>query len=190
MTFTDPKHHRAGGSQPLAATAYARPTPDTWEDLRGFVSGTPGQIASPFRELRGGWVPSPALPPLLLLAHGDESRRNGLAWELGAQGCTVVEVEDGAELLDYLDDSGPWLPLPRPDVIVAELDMPGCGGLEAARRLREAGDETPIIFINVGRSPIATATAARLPCCHLVHGDVEGGVLRAAVEGALRGRPR
>jgi CheY-like chemotaxis protein len=188
VTFTEPKHEAAPFPQTLAETALARHAPGAWETVPGFSSETSAQSASPFREPRAEWAPSPELPPLVLLAHADEVRRSGLAWELGAQGCTVVEVEDGLELLDYLDDDGPWLPLPRPDVIVTELDMPGFGGLEAARRLREAGDPTPIIFINVSRAPAAAAAAARLPACRMVHGDVEGGVLRAAVEDALRGR--
>jgi CheY-like chemotaxis protein len=120
------------------------------------------------------------------LAHADETRREGLAWELGACGCTVVEVEDGKELLDYLDTSGAFPPLPRPDVIVAELEMPGCSGLDAARALRAQGDQTPIVFINVSSAPSAVIAAARLPLTKLLDGDIEGGVLRAAVDTALR----
>ena len=186
MPFTDSKHQLASASQTPATTAVARPAFDTWEDLVGFPSETWADAASPNGAAEGEWAPVQL--PLVLLAHSDEVRRGGLAWELGAQGCSVVEVEDGSELLDYLDDQGPWLPLPRPDVIVADLSMEGIDGLEAARRLRRAGDQTPIIFINVHRSPSAAATASRLPHCRLLHGEVEGGVLRAAVEEALHGK--
>src|SRR5687767_13295174 len=173
MMFTESKHVFERHSQVLATIEIDRPSTDTWDDLRGFSSETSGQDASPNRA------------DVVLIAHSDEVRRGGLAWELGANGCSVVEVEDGSELLDYLDDQGPWLPVPHPDLIVAELEMPGCSGLEAAKRLRRSGDLTPIIFINVSRSPAAAAIASRLPKCVLVHGDIEGGVLRAAVEEAL-----
>lgn len=186
VPFTDSKHDLAPASQPPANTAVAHPAFDTWDDLLGFPSETLGDHASPNGAEESEWAP--AQLPLVLLAHSDDVRRGGLAWELGAQGCSVVEVEDGSELLDYLDDQGPWLPLPRPDVIVADLSMEGIDGLDAARRLRRTGDLTPIIFINVHKSPSAAAAASRLPQCRLLHGEVEGGVLRAAVEEALRGK--
>jgi len=189
VTFTDSKHPFAPGSQTPADTALARPASATRRDPTGFPSGTSGTNASPSRAdgaFGNAWAPIQL--PLVLLAHGDETRRGGLAWELGTEGCSVVEVEDGRELLDYLDDQGPWLPLPRPDVIVTELDMPGCGGLEAACLLRRSGDLTPIIFINTPRAPAAARAAARLPNSRVLHGEIEGGLLRAAVEDALRAR--
>lgn len=185
MPFTESKHVSAPTSQTPDRTGPERRLRDTWEELLGSPSETLENDASPNGEAdHDEWAPSQL--PLVLLAHADEVRRGGLAWELGAQGCTVVEVEDGFELLDYLDDQGPWLPLPRPDVIVADLAMDGCDGLEAAKRLRRCGDDTPILFINVHRAPAAAAAAARLPKCRLVHGEAEGGALRAAVEEALR----
>jgi CheY-like chemotaxis protein len=153
--------------------------------LRSFLSETPPDFASPARsESQREW--NPHAPPRVLLAHADETRREGLAWELGHCGCTVVEVEDGKELLDYLDTSGAFPPLPRPDVIVAELDMPGCSGLDAAKALRAQGDQTPIVFINVSSSPSAAIAAGRLTQTRLLDGEIEGGVLRAAVDHALR----
>ena len=71
-------------------------------------------------------------------------------------------------------------------VIVAELDMPGCSGLEAAKQLRRRGDLTPIIFIGTDASPTAAAMATRLVNVRVVHGEVEGAALRAAVEETLR----
>jgi CheY-like chemotaxis protein len=158
---------------------------DGWEPLRSFLSETPTDFSSPggSRSLPGRNLQA---PPRVLLAHADETRREGLAWELGAQGCTVIEVEDGKELLDYLASGGAFAPLPRPDVIVAELEMPGCSGLDAARALRAQGDHTPIVFINVSNAPSAAIAAARLAETKLLDGDIEGGVLRAAVETALR----
>ena len=175
MGLTNAKHVTDSEPQTSADSEERLIEADTWEDLLRFVPETSPISASPFRA-----------HALVLLAHADEVRRGGLAWELGTQGMQVIEVEDGMELLDYLDERGPWLPLPRPDVIVAELDMPGCSGLDAALAMRRYGDPTPIIFINVRQAPTAAVTAARLPNCRIVDGDAEGGALRAAVDAALR----
>jgi CheY-like chemotaxis protein len=184
VTFTESKQFSEPASQTQNNTAFADAPAEAWPDRDGSPMETSPHRASPMGADRLDWVPAEL--PLVLLAHSDETRRGGLAWELGAQGCTVVEVEDGLELLDYLDEHGPWLPLPRPDVIVTELEMPGCGGLEAARRLRRSGDDTPIVFINVTQSLSTAVAAARLSSCRVLHGEIEGGVLRAAVEAALR----
>jgi CheY-like chemotaxis protein len=159
---------------------------EQWRPPAGFASETSPDFPSPDGS-RGTPEWNLHTPPRVLLAHADETRREGLAWELGHCGCTVIEVEDGKELLDYLDCNGVFPPLPKPDVIVAELEMPGCSGLDAARALRAAGDQTPIVFINVSSAPSAAIAAARLPQTRLLDGDIEGGVLRAAVDTALRG---
>lgn len=173
---------------PTDSAWHADPS-DPWEALRSFISETPADFSSGHGN-PDEWTPprewNAHAPPRVLLAHADETRREGLAWELGACGCTVVEVEDGKELLDYLDEGGAFPALPRPDVIVAELDMPGCGGLEAAKALRARGDQTPIVFINVASSPSSAIAAARLYKTRLLDGEIEGGVLRAAVDTALR----
>ena len=41
----------------------------------------------------------------------------------------------------------------RPDVIVLDISMPGCSGLEAATRLREAGCDAAIVFLSVHETP-------------------------------------
>ena len=190
--FTDSKQTFAPDLEPPDETAFRGPPDDTCGEHDGFPSGTSGANASRSgahaEAFQHDWGATHL--PLVLLAHADETRRGGLAWELGTGGCTVAEVEDGLELLDYLDEHGPWTPLPRPDVIVAELDMQGCGGLEAACTLRRAGDLTPIIFINVQQTPAAAVVAARLPHCRVLRGEIEGGLLRAAVEETLRSQTR
>jgi CheY-like chemotaxis protein len=173
-------------SDPLQTTTDSLSVDDLfepWGDTGGFDSETSGEFPSPQGSCPESNTHS---APRVLLAHADETRREGLAWELGARGCTVVEVEDGSELLDYLIDGPRFAPLPRPDVIVAELDMPGCSGLEAATKLRARGNHIPIVFINVSHAPSAALRAARLSETHLLDGDIEGGVLLAAVDTALR----
>ena len=41
----------------------------------------------------------------------------------------------------------------RPDIIVADISMPGLDGIEAARQLREMGAKAPIVFLTIHESP-------------------------------------
>jgi DNA-binding NarL/FixJ family response regulator len=45
-----------------------------------------------------------------------------------------------------------WLAA-RPDVIVMDISLPRCSGLEAATRVREAGCGVPIVFLTVHDTP-------------------------------------
>src|SRR5881398_3170529 len=47
---------------------------------------------------------------------------------------------DGREALDRLADA-------RQDAVVLDVAMPGIDGLEVCRRLREAGDRTPVLML-------------------------------------------
>ena len=51
----------------------------------------------------------------------------------------IVRYEDGAEFLECRDKNF--------DLIIMDIDMPGVNGLDAARRLRERGDETVLMFV-------------------------------------------
>jgi DNA-binding NarL/FixJ family response regulator len=44
-------------------------------------------------------------------------------------------------------------PAARPDVIVMDISLPRCSGLEAAARVREAGCAVPIVFLTVHETP-------------------------------------
>jgi two-component system response regulator (stage 0 sporulation protein F) len=59
---------------------------------------------------------------------------------LEESGIEVDEAASGAEALERCAAGGPFA------VIVLDYRMPGITGLDVARRLREAGDETPIVL--------------------------------------------
>lgn len=86
-------------------------------------------------------------PRTVLLAEDDDSLRERMADDLRADGFTVVEISDGLELLDQVL-AAPYPGLGTlPDVIIAELCLPGCSGLEACQRLRAMGATVPFILI-------------------------------------------
>ena len=88
-------------------------------------------------------------PRTVLLAEDDEDTRNKLATELRKDGYRVVELEDGMELVDYVEEAFAHPgKLAQPDVIVSEVAMPGCGGLEACERLHQIDQTTPVILLS------------------------------------------
>lgn len=82
----------------------------------------------------------------VLLADDDDAIRTLLAWALRHEGCEIVQVRDGQQLLAYLSDvaSGDAEP---PDVIVSDYQMPGFTGIEVLSRMRSLGIGIPMILI-------------------------------------------
>jgi DNA-binding response OmpR family regulator len=54
----------------------------------------------------------------------------------------VATASDGLEALYQAETLGP-------DLIILDIEMPAPNGLEVCRRLRERGDDTPVIFLTV-----------------------------------------
>ncbi len=84
----------------------------------------------------------------VLVADDDIDMRRMVAHALHKDGCYVIEVADGAELLDYLGSC--MLPgggLTRPDVIISDIRMPEFSGLEILAGLSDVSSSTPVILI-------------------------------------------
>jgi two-component system phosphate regulon response regulator PhoB len=86
-------------------------------------------------------------PETVLLVEPDDDLRERVSEALREDGFRVVEVEDGMELLDYLEAlTGRGKVIP-PDVIVSEIALPGPSALELLWRLRQQDRVTPVILI-------------------------------------------
>jgi len=68
----------------------------------------------------------------VLIAEDDDHLREALQELLSGAGYRVIAAEDGLEALD-------WLSRVTPDLIIVDILMPGLGGPELIRRLRETG---------------------------------------------------
>jgi DNA-binding response OmpR family regulator len=80
-----------------------------------------------------------------LLVVDDDSRvRTVVAWQLEAEGYAVREAADGNAAWQEIVER-------RPDLVVLDLSLPGLSGLALLRRLRDAGDRTPVVVLS-GRS--------------------------------------
>lgn len=79
-------------------------------------------------------------PPTILLADDEDAIRAGLAAALQRGGFHVVEARNGLEALSLVERL-------QPDVIALDILMPELDGREVCRRLRQAGNWTPVIML-------------------------------------------
>ena len=82
----------------------------------------------------------------ILVAEDDDAFRALLIATLHIAGHDPIELEDGAELEDYLSLSGAKL-LSAPDLILTDLRMPGASGLDVIARARGRGVKCPIVLL-------------------------------------------
>jgi len=76
----------------------------------------------------------------LLVVDDDPSLREALALVLDLNGFDVTTAQDGREAIRTLADT-------PPDAVVLDVLMPGIDGLEVCRRMRAAGDTTPVLML-------------------------------------------
>jgi two-component system phosphate regulon response regulator PhoB len=83
----------------------------------------------------------------VLIVDDDERVRTVVSWQLEADGFAVTESDDGASALAQIARD-------RPDLVVLDLSLPGVGGLDVLRRVREAeGAAAPLpVIVLSGRS--------------------------------------
>jgi CheY-like chemotaxis protein len=83
-------------------------------------------------------------PTRALVADDDPDVRALVVESLLADGMTVQEASTGTELLASLAQGGV-------DILVTDVMMPGLGGVQAAAKARNAGEQIPILVITASR---------------------------------------
>jgi len=76
----------------------------------------------------------------VLIVDDEPAVRAALDRALRLDGYDVALAADGREALDRLADT-------RQDAVILDVAMPGIDGLEVCRRLRDAGDRTPVLML-------------------------------------------
>ncbi len=118
-------------------------------------------------------------PSTILLAEDSPQIRDFLAESvLRPAGYTVLTAFDGRAALRLAHDQ-------HPDLIIADLQMPGLNGLEVKRALTASGDDTPVILLTgEGSETIASAATLAGVAAYLTK-PVDVDVVLAAVAQAL-----
>ena len=122
-----------------------------------------------------------ALPARLLLVDDDEANRDLLGRRLLRSGYHVDVAEDGYQALDMVH-THPY------DLILLELRMPGIGGLEVLRRIREkrSASELPVIVVTAFEDSANVVSALRLGANDYVNTPLDFSIVLARIEARLR----
>ena len=119
--------------------------------------------------------------PRVILADDHAILREGLALLLASDVELVATVSNGNELLSAARRL-------LPDLIVADVTMPGLGGLDALRTLRSAGLDTRFVILTVHADPSIAAEAIRAGASAYVVKEAAGEELVQAIRQAMAGR--
>ena len=85
---------------------------------------------------------------IVVIAEDDDELRELLLTALGADDRQLIEIEDGAELLDYLDFLvARGVQSYLPDLILTDVRMPGADGLKVVGLARERGVSCPVVIL-------------------------------------------
>src|SRR5262245_56447713 len=117
----------------------------------------------------------------VLLADDHPVVTEGLTSLLRGEFTLVGTVTDGTGLLEAARRL-------KPDVIVADVSMPGMSGLDALRRMRGEGLAVKVIFLTVHADVRLAGEALRAGAAGFVLKDAAGKELIAAIREVLRGR--
>jgi two-component system, OmpR family, KDP operon response regulator KdpE len=79
--------------------------------------------------------------PRVLVVEDDEEINDLLVWYLVDGGCEVATADNGTEALACLSRASF-------DVIVTDLVMPGMGGMQLLREIREGGASLPVLVVS------------------------------------------
>lgn len=96
--------------------------------------------------------------PVVLLAEDDEVFRSLLSARLTNAGMHVIEVEDGHELRDYLQQTRDGGGVLKPDIVVSDVNMPRETGLQALERVQPL--RMPVVLMTAICSAALRANAA------------------------------
>jgi two-component system, response regulator, stage 0 sporulation protein F len=114
------------------------------------------------QELGGTWLTDLTEPSLVLVVEDDDALREVLGYALRRDGYRVLELPDGLSATAYImetisEDDGSGLP----DLVICDLFMPGCSGLDLIRHITGLVDIDMIAMTAFG-DPAVHEEARRL----------------------------
>jgi DNA-binding NarL/FixJ family response regulator len=119
--------------------------------------------------------------PKIIIADDHAMVADGLARIVVDVGDVVATVRDGLELVAAARRL-------RPDIIVADVTMPGMSGIDAMRQLRTEGVEARFIFLTIHTEARLAAEALRAGASGYLLKHAAGEELLVALRTVLEGR--
>ena len=92
---------------------------------------------------------------VILVVEDDAQMRIALSQSLAVQGHPVVLAHDGQEALECLEKQNAWL-------VIADMNMPGKGGIEMLRDLRMINRQIPVVLMTAYGSVETAVEALKL----------------------------
>src|SRR4029079_9005409 len=119
--------------------------------------------------------------PKVLLADDHAVIAEGLARLIGDVADLVGQVNDGSRLVTEVRRL-------RPDIVVADVTMPGMSGIDAMRQLKAEGSEARFIFLTIHTEARLAAEALRAGASGYLLKHSAGEELLTAIRTVLDGR--
>ena len=123
---------------------------------------------------------SPARRPRVLIADDHLLVAEALTSLLKEEFDLVGVVEDGHAMVEAAGNL-------QPDVIVADITMPHLNGIDALQRLRQRGDQVPVVFLTMHRDVTFARRALEAGASGIVLKHSASVELVAALRAALEG---
>src|SRR5215471_17522275 len=119
--------------------------------------------------------------PRVLLADDHAIVAEGIARLITDVADLVGQVNDGTRLVEETRRL-------RPDIVVADVTMPGMSGIDAMRQVKAEGLETRFIFLTIHTEARLTAEAMRSGASGYLLKQAAGNELFDAIQAVLLGR--
>lgn len=119
--------------------------------------------------------------PKVLLADDHAIIADGLARLIGDVADLVGQVNDGLRLVEEARRL-------RPDIVVADITMPGMSGIDAMRQLRAEGSSARFIFLTIHTEARLAAEAMRSGASGYLLKQSAGNELFDAIQAVVSGR--
>jgi len=120
----------------------------------------------------------------VLVVEDESHLATGIKFNLELEGYDVTVVDDGAQALDLLTGGSRT----AFDLLLLDVMLPGMDGFELTRRLRQAGDYTPILMLTAKSLPEDVVQGLESGADDYLPKPFELTVLLARVKGMLRRR--
>src|ERR1700744_2419150 len=124
--------------------------------------------------------PRPSMRPKLIIADDHRMVAEGVQHILDEDFDLLDIVADGEALFDAVQRL-------HPDLVVADINMPRCNGMDALKRLRQAGFDTRFVFLTMHMEPALAVAALRAGARGYILKNSAGEDLRNAAQQVMSG---